>query len=290
MSRKLISFDYALKRILREKANFEILEGFLSELLKFDLKIEEILESESNKEYESNKYNRVDLLVKNSNSELILIELQHDSEFDYFHRMLYGTSKLISQYINKGKGYLQVKKVYSINIVYFDLGQGFDYLYYGKTEFRGMNHTEDILLLSKKQKDNLSKNYPYEREYYIIKVNKFNDIAKNTIDEWIYFLKNEEVKDSFKARGLEEAKSKLDIMKLSKREQLIYKRLEEDKMLEISVMDTARIEGKIEGIKEGEKQAKLEIAKKLLSKNTDIETISELTNLSPEEINKLLNS
>ena len=53
-------------------------------------------------------------------------------------------------------------------------------------------------------------------EYYIIKVNKFNDIAKDTLDEWVYFLKNSEVNDEFKAKGLAEAKEVLDIMRLDK--------------------------------------------------------------------------
>ncbi len=61
--RKLISFDWAMKKLLRSKANFEILEGFLSELLKEDISILEILESESNKEDSKDKFNRVDLKV-----------------------------------------------------------------------------------------------------------------------------------------------------------------------------------------------------------------------------------
>ena len=64
--RKLISFDWAIKKILRSKANFEILEGFLSELLYEDIKIIEILESETNQEEKSDKLTRVDLKVKNS--------------------------------------------------------------------------------------------------------------------------------------------------------------------------------------------------------------------------------
>ncbi|HHB94810.1 MAG TPA: hypothetical protein ENK88_06665 [Campylobacterales bacterium] len=47
------------------KANFEILEGFLTELLKFDIKIEEILEIETNQDTQENKFNRVDILAKN---------------------------------------------------------------------------------------------------------------------------------------------------------------------------------------------------------------------------------
>ncbi len=95
-----------MKKILRQKANFVILEGFLSELLKFDVKIEEILESEANQEDESDKFNRVDLLAKNENGELILVEIQYNDEIDYFpENCFYGTAKLITQYLQKGKGY-----------------------------------------------------------------------------------------------------------------------------------------------------------------------------------------
>jgi len=293
MSRKLVSFDWAMKKILREKANFEILEGFLSELLCFDIKIEEILESEANQDDEFDKFNRVDMLVKNDKGELILIELQHNSETDYFHRMVYGTSKLICQYIDGGRGYKQVKKVYSVNIVYFDLGQGEDYLYHGKMDFKGLNKKESDLKLSNYQKREFNKSEVYEifPEYYIIKVNSFNDIAKNTIDEWIYFLKTEEIQDNFKAKGLEKAKEKLDVLKLTYEEKLKYQRKVENKMLEISLLDTAKIEGKmegkIEGIEEGEKLAKIEIAKNLLKQNIDLNIISISTGLSIQEIDKL---
>ncbi len=289
MSRKLVSFDWAMKKILREKANFEILEGFLSELLCFDVSIIEILESEANQDDEFDKFNRVDMLVKNDKGELILIELQHNSETDYFHRMIYGTSKLICQYIDGGRGYKQVKKVYSVNIVYFDLGQGEDYLYHGKMDFKGLNKKESDLKLSNYQKREFNKSEVYEifPEYYIIKVNSFNDIAKNTIDEWIYFLKTEEIQDNFKAKGLEKAKEKLDVLKLTYEEKLKYQRKVENKMLEISLLDTAKIEGEQVGIEKGEKQKAIEIAKKMLSKKQDLEIISEFTGLTIEEIKKL---
>jgi hypothetical protein len=60
---QLIRFDWAIKTLLRDKTNFDVLEGFLSALLKEDLKVEQILESESNQEEQTHKYNRVDLLV-----------------------------------------------------------------------------------------------------------------------------------------------------------------------------------------------------------------------------------
>jgi len=314
MNRKLVSFDWAMKKILRQKANFVILEGFLTELLKFDVKIQEVLESEANQETEDDKFNRVDLLAKNEKEELILIEVQHNSEIDYFHRMLYGSSKLITEYMKKGKGYGRVKKVYSVNIVYFALGQGEDYIYYGKTEFKGLHEKDDLLEPSNRQQEdfkieNVSDIYP---EYYLLRVNQFNDIAKNTLDEWIYFLKNEEIESNFKAKGLNEAKETLDMLKLDDKERSIYKRREENKLYKESLLYTAeqkglkkgikkgirkgreegkkegKIEGKIEGKKEGKIEGKIEIAKVSLQQNIEIETISLITGLSVEEIKRLL--
>ena len=290
MSRKLVSFDWAMKKILRKKANFVILEGFLTELLKFDVKIEEVLESEANQENEEDKFNRVDLLAKNENGQLILIEVQYSSEIDYFQRMLYGSSKLITEYISKGdSGYRNIKKVYSVNIVYFALGQGRDYIYYGKTEFRGLYKKNDILKPSKRQQDDFDIDtvadiYP---EYYILRVNQFNDIAKNTLDEWIYFLKNEEIKSDFKAKGLSEAKETLDVMKLDDRARAIYKRREENKMYKASLLYTAKLKGIKEGVKKGKKEREIEIAKNLLLANMDVEFIYRTTGLNVEEIEKL---
>ena len=171
-NRNLIRFDWAIKRLLRNKADFTVLEGFLTELLKQEVVIDSILESESNQKIDSDKFNRVDILVKNSKGELAIIEIQNENEYDYFHRMAYGTSKVITEYISVGEPYKNIKKVYSINIVYFDLGQGDDYVYHGKTDFWGI-HNSDKLKLSAKQTELLGgKSDPYEiyPEYYVLKV------------------------------------------------------------------------------------------------------------------------
>ena len=189
--RKLISFDWAIKKILRSKANFEVLEGFLSELLFDDIKILEVLESESNKDFKDDKFNRVDIKVKNSQDEIVLIEIQYDREFDYLQRILYATSKIIVEHLKETEPYSKVVKVISINILYFDLGIGDDYIYKGTTSFIGM-HNKSLLKLNPSQAklyktDVIEKIYP---EYYLIRISNFNDVAKDSLDEWIYFLKN----------------------------------------------------------------------------------------------------
>ncbi len=73
---KLIRFDWAIKKLLRNKANFDILEGFLGAMFREEVTVMNVLESEGNKEDASDKFNRVDLLVQNAKDELILIEVQ----------------------------------------------------------------------------------------------------------------------------------------------------------------------------------------------------------------------
>jgi predicted transposase/invertase (TIGR01784 family) len=291
MRKKLISFDWAIKRLLRNdnsaqlnKANFVVLEGFLSELLFDNIKIEQILESEGNQETDDDKFNRVDILTKNSKNELIIIEIQSTYEIDYFHRMAYGTSKAITENHKLGDKYLNIKKLISINIVYFDLGQGQDYIYRGRTIFTGL-HQKDILDLSEKQKQTFVKQeiadiFP---EYYLLKVNQFNDIAKDTLAEWVYFLKNSEVKDNFKAKGLKEANEVLDIMRLDKEDQYGYNRYMDSLSLKASEVFSLQTEAEFK-VREDEK---IEIAKNLIINGLDNELISISTGLTIEKINEL---
>ena len=294
--RKLISFDWALKKLLRSKANFEILEGFLSELLKDSIHILEILESESNKEDWQDKFNRVDLKVRNNSNEIIIIEVQYEREFDYLQRILYGASKAITEHLYKSDSYSKVVKVISVNILYFDLGQGEDYVYHGQTHFKGL-HKQDVLQLSEEQQELYKKDEVYKifPEYYLIKVNNFDDIARDTLDQWIYFLKNEEIKENFNAQGIKKAKSELDILKLPDKERLAYERYQDDLHYQASMVESSYTigvkkgikkgvkQGVEQGIEQGEKKKAIEIAKNLIDV-LDIKTISMKTGLMEEEV------
>ena len=124
-------------------------------------------------------------------------------------------------------------------------------------------------------------------EYYVLRVNNFNDIAKDSLDEWIYFLKNSEIKDEFQARGLAQAKDNLKIDNLSPAERAAYQKYLEDKRYEMSVIESAEVTGDLRGRKEGKKEAKIEIAKSLKARGIDINLIVETTGLNLEEIEKL---
>ncbi|HRF41168.1 MAG TPA: PD-(D/E)XK nuclease family transposase, partial [Saprospiraceae bacterium] len=222
-SRPLVSFDWAIKRLLRQKANYDVLEGFLTVLLRRQITIINIPESQGNKDDATDKVNAVDILCESEDKELILIELQYNSESSYFHRMLFGVSKTITDNMFEGFEYDKVRKVYSINIVYFDLGQGSDYVYHGTTEFRGI-HTHDVLRVNARQREVFDVTAPYELfpEYYIIKVNSFDDVAKDTLDEWIYYLKNNRLPEHFTAPGLEKAEKILNYYDMNAEAKALY--------------------------------------------------------------------
>ena len=303
-----IRFDWAMKRLLRNKANYVVLEGFLSSLLGKKFKIHHFLESESNQEDEDDKYNRVDILAESENEQLCIIEVQNSREQTYFHRMLYGVSKAITEYIGLGKPYEAVRKVYSINIVYFELGQGKDYVYHGKTEFVGEHEPHDTLKLSIRQNEKffgikddkleLRKSpgdlFP---EYYILRVNDFDKVATTPLDEWIEFLKTGSISSKATAAGLPEARERLRVDSLSQKDKQAYFRHLEAVRHMKSLFDTSRdegyqdglTEGRIEGRAEGRAEGKLEIAKNLLAMGIPMDKVVQASGLTEEQISALMN-
>ena len=297
---KYIRFDWAMKRLLRNKANFVVLEGFLSVLLEQDIKIHKFLESEGNQDDAHDKYNRVDIMCEDAAGRRIIIEVQNERAYSYFQRMLYGTSKVITDYMELGDDYDKIQKVFSINIVYFDLGQGSDYVYRGRTDFRGL-HDGEPLHLSEQQRKLFGADEPADLlpEYYVLKVNNFNKVAKESLDQWISFLKTGDIPEEFDAQGLPEARERLRVDNLPDKERREYVRELERRMVENDVMNTYYIDGRDEGLKEGKeeglkegelkgkKKREMEIARNMKGKNYPIEDIIDMTGLTAEEIAKL---
>ncbi len=306
-SNSIIRFDWAAKRILRDKANHAVLEGLVTVLLNEKITITELLESESNQDTASSEFNRVDIKALNSKGEIILIEIQLIREWFYLQRV-YGVSKAITEHIPLGAKYEDVKKIYSIDILYFDLGKGSDYLYHGTTTFFGV-HSKDELQVRKRDKDAIRTCSPTEifPEYFLIRVNKFNDVAKTPIEEWMDFLKNNRIKDDTLTPGLKEAKEQLRILQMNDRERKEYDDYLDAIRTQDSVLDTYYTEGllegrmigieegraevlaqrKAEGRAEGERNKAITIAAEMKKLNIDISIIKQATGLSEEEINSI---
>ena len=280
VNNKYIRFDWAVKRMLRDKANFAVLEGLITVLTGEVVKIEELLESEGNQETASDKFNRVEIKAKNDKGEIISVEVQLTRQLYFLQRMLYGVSKAITEHIEIGNKYDKVKKVYSINILYFDLGKGSDYLYHGKTVFTGV-HTNDRLEVNTKEADELRMRVPEDifPEYYIIRVNEFNSVATTPIEEWLDYLKNNRIKDDTSTPGLKEARQKLLYLTMSDKERRAYDEHMDDIMVQNDVLDTAEEKGVIKGI--------MLTAKNLKSMGFSIADIMNATGLSEDDIKKL---
>jgi predicted transposase/invertase (TIGR01784 family) len=289
-TRNVLSFDYALKRLLRQKANFDILNGFLSELLGYSVRVKEILESESQQERPDIKQTRVDMLVKSDKGELMIIEVQYQYEIDYLLRILFGVSRHLADHVFKGNTYETVIKVYSISIIYFiELSNGSEYIYHGKNDFKGM-HTGEVLHLTEKQRHLFGKKEAGDLfpEYYLMDVTKFNDVATNTLDEWIYYLKNNKVSDNFTAQGLDKVRDMLEYDALSDAEKRAYDKAEDIKRGWDSAIWTAKDEGIAEGEAKGKKETAIAIAVSLLKKGIPSKEVAELTGLSETEICRLI--
>ncbi len=254
-----------MKTILRDKANFDVLEGFLSALLKEHITVLELLESESNQMSQDLKSNRVDLMVKDSNGNLIIIELQYVPETYFLQRILYGASKAIVENLKIGDCYSNVKKVISITIAYFDIGKGNDYVYHGTTQFQGI-HTSSILkicednaiyMAGKPPSASLDENvFP---EYYLIQLKGFSDVIEDDLDEWLYAFKHSEVLDDFHSYKIDALKDKLSPLKMTEAERKTY---------EANMRGKASIKDSIETLKAEYAKSRAEGLAKGLAKGT----------------------
>lgn len=301
---RYIRFDWAIKRLLRQKANFDVLEGFLTVFIGEEVKIVEILESEGNQQTPDDKFNRVDIKARNSKGEIILVEVQNTSELYYLERILYGVAKAITEHIHLGDTYKEVKKVYSISVLYFDIGKGADYLYVGQNKFIGV-HTNDQLVITAKEKGALVQKSPAEifPEYILVRVNEFDKVAVTPLEEWVAYLKSGVIKENTTAPGLQEARKKLQYYSMTDAERYAYDEHLNAVMIQNDVLGNAREEGLAEGRAEGLTQgraegltqgraegraeAKKDIVKSMLSNGLSVEQAAKYSGLTVEEVESI---
>jgi len=263
--RTLISFDWALKTILRQKDNFDILEGFLSDLLGYHIKIIGLLESESNKDSEDDKFNRVDLKAQDSDGKEIIIEVQHDTEPDYLERVYYGAAKSLVNDMWEGYKYGKVKKIISVSIVYWGVLKK-SYVVKGSMKFEDLVGSQEI----KDVKDIFA-------DYYFIQPKLFEDKIKTKLDEWVYLFKYSKVKGEIKATNMDKAQEKLDRLKMTERERLAYEEYQLNKTINEGVLQVREDKG----IEKG-RQEMIEAMKASGMSNEQIENVLKL---AEEKIN-----
>ena len=136
-------------------------------------------------------------------------------------------------------------------------------------------------------------------EYYIVRVNEFNDVARTPLEEWLDYLKNNRIKDDTRTPGLKEARQRLLYLTMSDADRKAYLAHMDNLRVQKDVLDSAKleglmegkIEGRIEGIREGKIEGKIEgkteVAKNMKSAGLAVQTIMQFTGLTQEQIDQL---
>jgi len=280
MERTIISFDYAIKNILRDKANFDVLSGFLTELLEKPVEVLEILESESNIESPLGKINRLDLKAKITGGELAVFEIQFLDQIDFLGKILFNACKAVVEQVVRGEQY-NIKKVYSVNIAYCDsIAKDVqkEYVFRANlSKFKGVHFDEHIPF-----SQNLNPLEPatdLHPEYFMILPNKFDEQMRGKFDEWVYTLKKSAVRSDFTAAGIQAAAEKLDVLKMTETERAIYNKTKENLGNEKSILLTAELKGELKG--------KIATARNMKAEGFDVKIIAKITGLSTDEIKAL---
>ena len=256
MPRNIISFDWALKYTLRDKANFDVLEGLFSTILDRPVKIDDLLESESNQQTPDERLIRLDLKARLGDGELALIEFQYKPEHHFFRRLLFYTSKTLVEHVKSGSHYEELPKVYTISVCDFRLGRGDDYVYHGRQKFVGLHSQQELRLNSSEAKRmSLRVIEDIFPEYILISLGNFPDKVQTQLDEWLYTLKTGFVEEGFSAPGLNQAAERLDLLKLNSEDRKRYEDFAFNQRIAINQtraeVDDARNEGRVEGEAKG---------------------------------------
>jgi predicted transposase/invertase (TIGR01784 family) len=287
MAKPLISFDYAIKYLLKDKGDYEIVEGFISALLISEgykpIKIRALLDGESNKESKHLKRSIADVIVEDEQGNNYIVEIDRAYTDLFLQKAVFNTSRLIVDNLGANQDYLQIKKVFHINLLYFPFENTKAPLHHGKVIFHEIDNKNpiDIHLIDRgMQMFDAHNIFP---EYFLISIPLFDDVIKQEIDEWLYLMKHSEVKDDFKSPYMKKAAERLSILKMSNQEREVYDTYVMDSMKGRDYLISAEAKGKAEGRAE----EKMEIARAMLLEGDSIEKIVKITGLTTEEIEKL---
>lgn len=295
----LISFDYAIKYILRSKENYDIIEGFLSALFAAQgygaVKINSLIESESNKEEKTLKHSIADMVVEDAEGSKYIVEIERSYARHFMHKACFNSSRLIVDSISGNQDYTSIKKVFHISLLYFATNEMQKPIYHGKTIMHEVDTSHPIDVRIANQGLVMFNTPSVFPEYFVISVPLFNDKIQQEVDEWLYVMKHSEVPKDFKSPYMQKVQQKLSVLKMSKNERNEYFKYLKESVHNQDALDSALEKGKIEGREEGREEGMeqgannkaLEIARNLLAQGIDVNAISSATGLTVAEIASL---
>lgn len=286
---RYIRFDWAIKRLLRQKANFDVLEGFLTVFLNEKFVIQNVSEGINIQLMTGDHLNRIAISAYDSNGEVVLIEIQATHELHYFECLRFGMSPM-NTCINYSERFA---KVYFINLLYFQLGQHQDYSYEGLIPWVGIHKKDNLLLRENQEKCllMLGESMHICSKYYIVFVRDFNETPVTALEEWMRYLKDGVIRHDTTAPGLGKIREKLQYYAMDVKERRAYDEYLNAIMIQNDVLEAAKLEGYIkghaEGLAEGRAEERLCNARKFKALGVPTDLIAKATGLSQEEIEKL---
>ncbi len=290
----LISFDYAIKYLLKDKGDYSIVEGFISALLKSigykEVKIIALLETESNKEDKKNKRSLADVIVEDEDKHKYIIEIERSVTNSFIHKACFNTSRLIVDNLAQREDYTQIVKVFHISLLYFPVGNGS--IYHGKTIIHEIETKEKLTVHINNQKTGESFDATeILPEYFIISVPQFNDRLEKEMDDWLYVMKHEEIPAKFHSPYMKQVQEKLNILKMTPEERENYSYYQKKLYNDRDQLQAAESRGIEKGIEIGEARGETKAIEKtainMLKEKLDDSLIKSVTGLSQDEINKL---
>lgn len=273
--------DYMFSRVFGDSDCREILKNFLQSILT-DIeivKIDSVKQSQLDAVAIKKKFSRMDILATLNNNIKVNIEMQMENNHNTVDRSLYYVEKLSIKDLKAKQDYTNIPKTIGIWILDYDLFE------------EGAPFHE----ITRLRRDYNYKILTDKLELHYIQLPKFKRKCKhisNTLEQWLTFIINDDLEEikNMDNEYIQDAESKLESLNDDEKAREIAEILIDAERNERSALEYARQEGRDEGIAEGISQKNLEIIKKMLEENLDIELISKITGTNKEEILKIKNS
>lgn len=278
----LISFDYAIKYLLRNKGDYDIVEGFISALLATEgyksVKINALLESESNRESADLKRSIADLVVQDEEGNKYIVEIERSFTPNFMHKACFNTSRLVVDSISGNQDYTTIKKVFHISLLYFTTQEMKKPIYHGKTIIHEIDTASPVNVRIANQGLVMFEHKSVFPEYFFISIPLFDEVIHQEIDEWLYMMKRSEVREDFKSPYMKKVKEKLAVLKMTDSDRMAYYQYLKEAVHSQDVLTAAAEKGRAEGIEE--------IASKMIQEGMSVELIAKVTGLEEEILKK----
>ena len=277
--------DYIFKKVFAKSGNEEILKDLLESVLEIKIQKVEVKNPELPKDILDKKAGILDIKVEINENQICDVELQVANERNIEHRSVYYMGKLVAEQLNKREEYSKLKKTIVINLLNFS--------YYKRNSYHQIAHMkfektkeEEYVDLGYTEEDQIATEDIEMHFIEMPKLRKKKGENKTKLEQWLWLLIGEEEKIEMASKENKEIKKALEILDEMSMNEKEWEEYQSRFMAELdynSGMATARADGE----KEGAKNEKIEIAKKLLKIGMKLKQIEEVTGVTVEELENM---